>query len=60
MAAILKGTTFDPAGAEAILGFSERLDWSYLERGGFVCYSWTHGCSLRMLHWDGTSTDAND
>ena len=27
VAAILEGTTFDPAGAEAILDFSERLDW---------------------------------
>ena len=39
VAAILEDTTFDPAGVEAILDFSERLDWSLPERGEFVSYS---------------------
>ena len=60
MGAILEGTTFDPAGAETILDFSERLDWSLPERGDFVWYSWTRRCSLRIPHWDGTSREAND
>ena len=50
VAAILEGTTFDPAGAEVILDCSERLDWSLPGRGDFVWYSWTHGSSLRIPH----------
>ena len=60
VAAILEGTSFDPVGAEAILNFSERLDWSLPERGDFVWYSWTGGCSLRMPHWDGASPEADN
>ena len=60
VAAILEGTTFDPASVEAILDFSERLDWSLPECVDFVWFSWTHRCSLWMSHWDGTWREAND
>ena len=60
VAAILEGTSFDLVGAEALLDFSERLDWSLPERGEFVWYSWSRGSSLRMPHWDGVSTKADN
>ena len=60
VAAIVEGTAVDPAGAEVLLDFSERLDWSLPERGNFVWYGWSRGCSLRMLHSDGASAEADD
>ena len=60
LAAIVEGTLFDPAGAETILDFSDWLNWSLPERGDFVWYSWTRGCSLRMPQCDGTSTEADN
>ena len=43
VAASVEGTSVDPAGAETILDFSGRLDWSLPERGDFVWYSWARG-----------------
>ena len=54
--AILEGTSFEADTAEALLDFSENLDWSLPERSsGFVWYNWNRGCSLRMPYWDGVS-----
>ena len=60
VAAILEATAFGPAGAEALLDFFERLDWSLPERSDFVWYSLSRGCSLPMPHWDGVSAEADD